>query len=136
MTISSPTPPTGQAEAPIDFWPAQPLTPMRADWPNNRGRFIIPTRARGWHDFALSEWELQASAWEDFHPHDETNFVIEGELHIEADGTTVILRTGDAARVRGGRTGRYWAPDYARMVAVYGPNPEGLGSHSFKYRDL
>ncbi|WP_227007921.1 hypothetical protein [Pseudarthrobacter sp. AB1] len=49
---------------------------------------------------------------------------------------TVILKPGDSARVNPGRAGRYWAPVYARMVTIYGPNPEGLESHSFKYSEL
>ncbi|EMY35233.1 hypothetical protein D477_005491 [Arthrobacter crystallopoietes BAB-32] len=109
---------------------------MRPDWPNNRGRFIIPNHPQGWNNFALSEWELESCAWEDFHPHDETNLVISGELHIQADGKTVVLHPGDAARVKAGRVGRYWAPTYAKMVAIYGPNPVGMDSHSFKYWDL
>ncbi|MEO8282999.1 MAG: cupin domain-containing protein [Pseudarthrobacter sp.] len=89
-----------------------------------------------WNDFILSEWELEPCAWEDFHPHTETTFVLEGELHIQSEGETVILKPGDSARVNPGRAGRYRAPVYARMVTIYGPNPEGLGSHSFKYAEL
>ena len=62
--------------------------------------------------------------------------VLEGELHIESQGTTVVLRPGDSARVNPGGVGRYWAPVYARMITIYGPNPEGLESHSFKYSEV
>ena len=29
-------------------------------------------------------------------------------------------------QVPAGCTGRYWAPEYARMLAVYGPNPDAV----------
>jgi ethanolamine utilization protein EutQ (cupin superfamily) len=125
-----------QAE-PINFWASQPLKSMKQEWQRMRTRLITPDSLDGcWEGFALSEWELAGAAWEDFHPHSETNFVLEGELHIECEGQTVILGPGDTARVNAGRVGRYWAPKYARMVAVYGPNPEGLDSDSFKYSEI
>jgi D-lyxose ketol-isomerase len=101
-----------------------------------RCRFINAISEGRWEDFILSEWELDACGWEDFHPHTETNFVLEGELHIESEGKTVILKPGDSARVNPGQLGRYWAPVYARMVTVYGPNPEGLESNSFRHFEL
>lgn len=74
----------------------------------------------------LSEWELQAAGWTDLHPHTETNLVIEGELHVECGGVTVVASTGDTVTVPAGQVGRYWAPNYARMFAIYGPNPDAL----------
>ena len=137
MTTTTPQPPAATTGNAIDFWPAKPLKAMEDKWLGLRCRFINSHPDVGpWDDFILSEWELEACAWEDFHPHSETNFVLEGELHIESEGTTVILKPGDAARVNPGRPGRYWAPVYSRMVTIYGPNPEGAQSHSFRYSEL
>jgi hypothetical protein len=120
----------------IDFWAARPLQNMKPEWSRMGTRLICPDSLDKWDGFALSEWELSAASWEDFHPHSETNFVVAGELHIECDGQIVVLGPGDAARVNAGRVGRYWAPVYARMVAVYGPNPDGLESNAFKYTEI
>ncbi|WP_237762487.1 cupin domain-containing protein [Arthrobacter sp. ERGS1:01] len=135
MSTTTPQPTLATREA-IDFWPATPLSPMEDKWQSLRCRFINAKPIGAWDDFILSEWELEACAWEDFHPHTETNFVLAGELHIHSEGKTVILGPGDSARVNPGQTGRYWAPVYARMVTIYGPNPEGLESHSFRYETL
>ncbi|GAA1763894.1 hypothetical protein GCM10009712_10560 [Pseudarthrobacter sulfonivorans] len=124
---------TGNA---IDFCAAQPLKALGGEWGRLQCRFINAHPVGAWDDFILSEWTLDSRAWEDFHPHSETAFVLEGELHIESQGKTVILRPGDSARVNPGGVGRYWAPVYARMVTIYGPNPEGLESHSFRYSEL
>lgn len=122
--------PTGEA---IDFWPQKAMEPMKLEWPRLLCRFINANPTGKWEDFRLSEWELNACGWEDFHPHSETNFVLKGELYVESEGKTVILGPGDTARVNPGQLGRYWAPVYAHMVTIYGPNPEGLESHSFRY---
>jgi hypothetical protein len=135
MATITPQPSTLTGEA-IDFWPAQSMKPMKDEWLGLSCRFINSQPVGAWDDFILSEWELHSCAWQDFHPHSETNVVLEGELHVESDGKTVILRPGDAARVNPGRTGRYWAPVYARMLTIYGPNPEGLESHSFRYSEI
>lgn len=105
-------------------------------WPKMRCRFINAHPVGAWNDFILSEWEMESCGWEDFHPHTETTVVTEGELHIESEGESVILRPGDAARVNAGRLGTYWAPVYARMLATYGPNPDGMESHSFRYFEI
>lgn len=120
----------------IDLWSAKSMKVMKDDWPRLRCRFINAAPVGRWEDFRLSEWELEACGWEDFHPHSETNYVVEGELYIESEDTTVILRPGDSARVNPGHLGRYWAPVYARMVTVYGPNPDGAESHSFRYFEI
>lgn len=112
------------------------MEPMKGEWQQLHCRFINAVPVGPWDDFILSEWELTACGWEDFHPHTETNFVLEGELHIQSEGKSVILGPGDSARVNPGQLGRYIAPVYARMVTVYGPNPEGLESHSFRYFEL
>ena len=124
---------TGNA---IDSWPKEPMKAMKAEWPRMRCRFINAEPEGAWDDFVLSEWELWSCGWEDFHPHTETAFVVEGELHIECDGESVVLGPGDSARVNAGRTGRYSAPAYARMVTTYGPNPDGKESHSFRYFEI
>jgi uncharacterized cupin superfamily protein len=94
-----------------------------ADGPAHRW-FNRPDSGR-WYQPVLSEWELRAAHWTDRHEHDELNYVLEGELHVESDGVTVVGRAGDVVRVLGGSTGHYWTPSYARMLAVYGPNPDG-----------
>lgn len=120
----------------IDSWRAKPMQPMRPEWPRMRCRFINGEPVGAWDDALLSEWELERCGWEDFHPHTETAFVVEGELHIECDGEAVVLGPGDSARVNPERTGRYWAPVYARMLTTYGPNPDGSESHSFRYFEI
>ncbi|WP_232423276.1 cupin domain-containing protein [Mycobacterium sp. 155] len=135
--MTKPTPPlplaTGKA---IDSWPSKSMETFGDEWPRMRCRFINADPVGAWDDFILSEWELERCGWEDFHPHTETAFVVEGELHIECDGESVILGPGDSARVNPGRTGRYWAPVYARMLTTYGPNPDGMESHSFRYFEI
>ena len=132
-SLESPAVSSGEA---IDFWPAEPMKALKGDWGRLSCRFINAHPTGAWNDFILSEWELTACAWEDFHPHSETAFVLEGELHIESQGKTVILKPGDSARVNPGGIGRYSAPVYARMFTIYGPNPDGVESHSFKYEEL
>jgi len=85
-----------------------------------------------WNDVVIHEWELEGEGWEDLHPHDETTYLLAGELVIESDGTSVTLRPGDAAVVRGGHLGRYLAKGYARMLAIYAPNPSGAQSSHFR----
>ena len=98
------------------------------------GRGIIEPDPGGWQGVALTEWELTKAEWTDRHPHEEINYVLEGELHVESEGRTVIARAGDTVCVTPGSTGRYLAPDHARMLAIYGPNPKGLSSDQFNYR--
>lgn len=136
MATGASQPPTVTTGEVIDFWPAEPMKALDGDWGRLRCRFINSKPVGRWDDFILSEWELEACSWEDFHPHSETAFVLEGELHIESEGKTVILKPGDSARVNPGGVGRYWAPVYARMVTIYGPNPEGVESHSFRYSEI
>jgi quercetin dioxygenase-like cupin family protein len=68
------------------------------------------------------EWELRAESWTDEHPHTEYNYVIEGQVLIESAGVTVEANPGDLVRVPAGVVGRYWAPTYARLLAIYGPS--------------
>lgn len=136
MTKSTPQPAAQRAENAIDSWPATPMKHMPAEGSRMRCRFINADPVGAWDEFLLMEWELDRCGWEDFHPHTETAFVVEGELHIESDGEKVVLGPGDAARVNAGHKGRYSAPVYARMVTTYGPNRDGLESHSFRYFEI
>ena len=94
-------------------------------------RFILPAPTTGWSQLALGVWELRQSEHGDCHPHDEVNYVLEGTLIVDCDGESVEARPGDVVRVPAGRPAFYRAPDYARMVFVYGPNPEGLPPTTF-----
>ena len=114
--------------------PQAPLTPgVDEAMP---GRKIIDQPGPAWTGFALMEWELTAAEWTDRHPHDEVNYVLAGELHVESDGMTVVAGPGDTVLVEAGSQARYAAPAYARMLAIYGPNPEGLDSTDFAFRRL
>lgn len=117
----------------VELIPAAPLTDEGRTMP---GRQIIEPVTDGWQQVALMEWELSAAEWTDRHPYDEINYVLEGELHVECEGRTVVAHAGDTVRVHAGGIGRYWAPEHARMLAIYGPNPAGDGSDSFAYREL
>ena len=88
-------------------------------------RVIMPPVQGGWSEPVLFEWELTAESWTDEHPHSEYNFVIEGQLFVESGGVTVEAHTGDVVRVPAGAVGRYWAPKYARLLAIYGPSKGG-----------
>jgi len=101
-----------------------------------RTRWILRPRSDGWTEFALSEWELTAAGWSDHHPHSETNIVLEGELHVESGGVTVIASAGETVITPAGQVGRYWAPVHARMIAIYGPNPAGEDTDLLGYWEI
>ncbi len=115
---------------------ADALHPVSEQTPRMRSRWIVAPKAKGWDSYAISEWELIGAGFADHHPHDEISLILAGELHIEVDGTEVVGRAGDSIRVPAGSTGRYWAPRYARMMGVYGPNPAGAESHYFEYWEI
>jgi hypothetical protein len=72
-------------------------------------RVIIPPAQGGWSEPALYEWELTAESWTDEHPHSEYNFVIEGQLFVEAGGVTVEAQAATSFKFRPARwagTGR------------------------------
>lgn len=111
---------------PVELTRRQPLEVSNPEWPGMRVRWIVPKVGPGegtWSDFVFSEWELEAGTWTDLHHHDELNYVLEGELHVESEGVSVVAGPGDTVVVRAGHLGRYTAPQYARMAAVFGPNP-------------
>jgi ethanolamine utilization protein EutQ (cupin superfamily) len=100
------------------------------------GRGIIGTDAPAWTGVQVMEWELSAAEWTDRHPHEEINHVLAGELHVTCDDTTVVAGPGDTVRVEAGSRATYAAPAYARMLAIYGPNPDAAESGDFAYRRL
>jgi mannose-6-phosphate isomerase-like protein (cupin superfamily) len=115
-----------------------PTKYSRTDWSghdNPKWRTIIPPAQGGWSEPALCEWELTAESWTDEHPHSEYNFVIEGQLFVESGGVTVEARAGDVVRVPAGTVGRYSAPKYARLLAIYGPS-KGGPSRKLSYEKL
>ena len=99
------------------------------------GRVIVPAD----HDPAgpaFFEWELRAEEWSDEHLHDEWVYVLDGELHVEADGVAVVGTTGALIRVPSGSRGTYRAPVHARILSVYGPRaPHPADAHGV-LRDL
>ena len=84
----------------------------------------------------VGEWSLTAAAWTDRHEHDEINYVIEGELHVESDGTTSVIGPGDFVVVPAGSSARYAAPSFARMVFVYGVSSDGHACSDAEYTEL
>jgi mannose-6-phosphate isomerase-like protein (cupin superfamily) len=98
-------------------------------------RVIRPPLKDGWSEPALFEWELAAESWTDQHPHSEYNFVIDGQLFVESGGVTIEAHAGDLVQVPAGAVGRYWAPKYARLLAIYGPS-KGDPSRTLGYEKL
>jgi len=98
-------------------------------------RVIIPPVQGGWSEPVLFEWELTAESWTDQHPHSEDNFVIDGQVFVESGGVTVEARAGEVVRVPAGAVARYWAPTYARLLAIYGPS-KGEPSRYLGYERL
>jgi uncharacterized cupin superfamily protein len=92
------------------------------------GHPLVPAAAGVGSDLVITEWELRGESWTDRHPHTEYNYVLDGVLFVESEGNTVEAHRGDVVLVGAGTVGRYWAPDYARLLAVYGPNPTGAPS--------
>jgi ethanolamine utilization protein EutQ (cupin superfamily) len=64
------------------------------------------------------------------------NYVLAGELHVTSAGQTVVARPGDTVVVLAGSLAAYAAPLHARMLAIYGPNPDGKDSSDFAFRRL
>jgi mannose-6-phosphate isomerase-like protein (cupin superfamily) len=87
-------------------------------------------------ELVLGEWSLTAAAWTDRHGHEETNWVLEGELHVTCDGRTEVVTPGCAVVVPPGALARYAAPVYARMLFVYGPSTDGHAMTDGHYEEL
>ena len=119
-----------------EYVPADELAPVSARYPRLKARWIFTPQPEGWKNYAISEWELGRAGFADFHPHDESAYVLEGELHVESGGVETIGRPGDTIRVPAGSVGRYWAPVYARMLGIYGPNPDGARSETLEYWEI
>jgi len=122
---------TTVANAPTKF----PRTDLRAEPGKPKCRVILPAAAGGWSEPVIHEWELASESWTDEHPHSEYNFVIEGQLFVESGGVTIEAQAGDLVRVPPGAAGRYWAPKYARLLAIYGPSA-GQPSKTLHYEKL
>jgi quercetin dioxygenase-like cupin family protein len=100
----------------------------------DRSWVIIPPRRDGWDQLALGEWELRAAGFGDCHPHDEVNYVLEGTLEVDCGGHQVVAHVGDVVRVPANEPAYYYAPEYARMIYIYGPNPTGAPAWTFTDR--
>jgi ethanolamine utilization protein EutQ (cupin superfamily) len=87
-------------------------------------------------ELVIGEWSLTAAAWTDRHQHEETNWVLEGELHVTSEGRTAVVRPGQAVIVPRGALARYEAPVHARMVFVYGPSDDGHAMTDGRYEEL
>lgn len=94
-------------------------------------RPFLPASRAGWPQLAMGEWQLRATGFGDCHPYDEVNYVLEGELEVECDGEVVRAGAGEVIRVPAGSPAFYRAASFARMLYIYGPNPEGLPSDGF-----
>ena len=122
---------TGDDRSPLVFHPRVTLQPD-AIGRRSECKTLTGDPGSAWPGVAIHEWELDGEGWEDLHPHDETTYLLAGELVVESGGKSVTLQPGDAALVRGGHLGRYLARGYARMLAIYGPNPSGAPSSQFR----
>jgi uncharacterized cupin superfamily protein len=126
-----------QRNEPADAVPRlYPSADMEQEHPGQRGRWVIPPAPGGWTGVVVGEWELTGAGWEDVHPNPEANYIVDGELHVESGGVTVVARKADVVQVPGGIVGKYWAPNYARIVAFHGPNPSGTATEINRHWDL
>ena len=102
-------------------YPCQPL----GDRGGLMTRRIGSEPTESWTEPRFFEWELRGQSWSDEHPHSEFVYVLAGHLQVEAAGVTVECGPGDLVEVPAGSIGIYRAPDHARMLSIYGPNPDG-----------
>ncbi len=89
-------------------------------------RRIVREHGPAWDGIVVGEWELRAGWFADTHPHDELNHVLDGELHVTTAGRTHVVAPGATILVPAGQQALYAAPEHARMLFVYGPNPRGI----------
>jgi mannose-6-phosphate isomerase-like protein (cupin superfamily) len=97
---------------------------------------IRSSRPIATEQLVVGEWSLRSAAWSDRHQHEETNWVLEGELHVTCDSRTAIVRPGQAVIVPRGELARYEAPIFARMLYVYGPSDDGHAMTDGSYEEL
>ena len=107
-----------------------PLAPRGARLRIRSGRPIATEQ------LVVGEWSLTSAAWSDRHQHEETNWVLEGELHVTSAGRTAIVRPGQAVVIPPGALARYEAPIFARMLFVYGPSNDGHTMSDGDYEEL
>ncbi|MFG1404120.1 cupin domain-containing protein [Xanthobacter sediminis] len=99
-------------------------------------RWFTAPAAEGWSGPVMMEWALTGEAWTDSHVHDEFAYVLEGRLLVTCDGETVEATAGDMVKVPAGAVARYWAPEHARMLGIYAPNPDGAPTTHMAYEKL
>lgn len=99
--------------------------------PRVRGGSAVRTE-----QLVIGEWSLTAATWTDRHQHEETNWVLEGELHVTCGDRHEVVRPGQAVIVPRGALARYAAPVHARMLFVYGPSDDGHAGTDGRYEEL
>lgn len=124
--------PTRPTTAGPELYAAEPLGDREG---GPVGRVIVPPD-RDPDGPAFFEWQLRGQEWSDEHDHDEWVYVLDGELHVEADGVQVVAGPGALVRVPAGSRGTYSAPVFARLLSVYGPRPPHPADPRGVLRDL
>lgn len=99
--------------------------------PRVHGRTPVAT-----DELMIGEWSLTAAAWTDRHQHEETNWVLDGELHVTCDGRRDVVHPGQVVIVPPGTLARYAAPVHARMIFVYGASSDGHAQSDGRYEEL
>jgi len=84
---------------------------------------MIPPRRDGWTDVAVSEWDWCAPVGRTTTPTRRRTSCSTAACMSSAKASPWSQGPETRCRCPPDRAGRYWAPEYARMLAVYGPNP-------------